>query len=79
MNEKNMMEFIESFMVENNWDNNNVPEQSRALFTAWCFMFRVDADTSKCDKALNDLYFRAALEEQIKYDEFESFMLKLIV
>lgn len=28
MNEKNMMEFIESFMVENNWDNDN--SQSRA-------------------------------------------------
>lgn len=79
MNEKDMMECIENFMVENDWDEDNVPAQCRVLFTAWCILFRIEADTIKCDRALNDLYFRAALEEQIGYDKFEAFMLELIV
>ena len=71
--------YIIRFAKENNWDYENVPEQIRAFFTTWCFLFHIDADTRECDETLNQIHWLAALEEQISYDDFESYMIKLIV
>lgn len=77
--EEKLLGYLEDFMIDNNWDDEHVPEQARAFFTTICFVGHLDADTMCVDRMLNDLYFRAALEEIIEYEAFESFMMELIV
>lgn len=54
-------------------------EQARAIFTTICLVGNIDADTRPCDEMLATLYWRAALEEIIDYDDFEKFMIELII
>lgn len=75
-----ILKYLNQFLIQSNWLDENVPEQARALFTSWCLMENVDADTRKCDTTLLILYDNAALESvDITYDEFENFMVGLIV
>lgn len=75
-----LSKYLEQFMLQSDWLNENVPEQARAIFTTMCFVGNIDADTSRCDNTLLHLYNVAAMEEiDITYDEFESFMVELIV
>lgn len=72
--------YLENFMIQSDWLNENVPEQVRAIFTTMCFVGNIDADTSKCDNILLHLYNVTAMEElDITYDDFEDFMVELIV
>ncbi|GEM_PF-5498608 len=36
MKEK-LVTYLQEFIVENSWDEDNVPEQARAIFTTLCF------------------------------------------
>lgn len=75
-----IIEYLNQFLIQSYWMDKNIPEQARALFTSWCLMENVDADTGKCDATLLILYHNAALESvDITYDEFENFMVGLIV
>ena len=49
------------------------------MFTSWCLIFHIDADTKECDDALNVIYWRAAMEELIEYEDYEQFMVEFIV
>lgn len=72
--------YLEQFMIQSNWADENTPEQARAIFTTLCFMCNIDADTKECDDILFALHWKSDLcSLDIKYEEFESFMLKLIV
>jgi hypothetical protein len=66
-------------MIESNWEDGNTAEQARAIFTSICFVGYIDADTAECDNILRTLYNEAAMENIMDYDEFESFMIELIV
>lgn len=79
MSKQELLNYITDFGVENNLIDEHVPEQIRAFFTTWCFINRIDADTKECDEALQKIYWRASLEESIKYEEFKNFMLEFIV
>lgn len=72
-----LLNYIISFAVNNDWEDENVPEQIRAFFTTWAFLFHIDADARSCTQALFAIYTRADLDEN--YDDFEHFMVKLIV
>ena len=37
------------------------------------------SDTKECDDALNVIYWRAAMEELIEYEDYEQFMIEFIV
>lgn len=78
MREK-ILDYLEDFLIQSNWSDENVPEQARALFTAACLIGNIDADTSMCDRILSNLYWLSALEKFVEYDEFVNFMLKYIV
>ena len=41
--------YIIDFAMDAEWDDLKRREQLRALFTSWCFIFGVDADTKECD------------------------------
>lgn len=79
MNKQDLLSYIIDFGIENNWNYEHVPEQLRAFFTTWCFVYRIDADAKDCAEALNAIYWQTALEELIDYAEFERFMLELVV
>lgn len=74
-----LFEYLKSFMVGSEWNNGNTAEQARAIFTTICFVGNIDADTSKCDNMLLTLYNEAAMEDIMDYDDFESFMIELII
>lgn len=78
MKEK-LYNYLESFMIENDWQDEYTPKQARAIFTTICLVGNIDADTRPCDEMLATLYWRAALEEIIDYDDFEKFMIELII
>ncbi len=63
-----------------NGDYDNHAYQARALFTALCVMFNIEADTSKCDEIISDLFyvvkeFGYTMEE----DDFYNFMVSDII
>lgn len=75
-----VLEYLREFLIQSYWLDENVPEQARALFTSWCLMENVDADTKKCDTMLLMLYDNADLESvDITYDKFKNFMVGLII
>ena len=73
-----MLDYILQFAAEREWENEHDLDQNRALFTAWCFMFRIDADTPECDEVLKKIYRIAALQDLMPYEEFSIFMISLI-
>jgi hypothetical protein len=76
---RELFNYLKSFMIESNWEDGNTAEQARAIFTSICFVGYIDADTAECDNILRTLYNEAAMEDIMSYDDFESFMIELIV
>ena len=74
-----LFHYLKSFMIESEWANGNTPEQARAMFTTLCFIGNIDADTKECDEILGSLYWAASMNDIMKFDEFVSFMVALIV
>ena len=54
-------------------------EQFRSLFTSWCLINNVDADTRQCDEKLRKLYEKARLEELIDFEDFCNYMLRYLI
>ena len=74
-----LLNYLINYMIQENWENKNVKEQARAIFTTICCVGNIEADTKECDEILSTLYWRSDLEYLIEYEEFEDFMLELIV
>ena len=74
-----LLNYLIDYMIQENWENKNVKEQARAILTTICCVGNIEADTKECDEILSTLYWRSALEYLIEYEEFEDFMLELIV
>ena len=74
-----LLNYLIDYMIQENWENKNVKEQARAIFTTICCVGNIEADTKECDEILSTLYLMSDLEYLIEYEEFEDFMLELIV
>ena len=74
-----LFNYLKSFMIGSGWHDGNTAEQARAIFTTLCFVGNIDADTSECDNMLLNLYIEADMEDLVGYDDFESYMIELIV
>lgn len=75
-----LLNYLENFMIQNNWLDEYTPKQARAIFTTICLVENIDADTSVFDNMLLELYNKADMESiDISYDDFEDYMVKLIV
>ena len=74
-----MFNYLKSVMVGSDWNNGNTAKQARAMFTTICFVGNIDADTSECDNMLHELYNESGMENFVEYDDFESYMITLIV
>ncbi|MBC5688164.1 hypothetical protein H8S37_04350 [Mediterraneibacter sp. NSJ-55] len=79
MNKKEFLNYIIDCAICCGWEDCHGKDQIRALFTSWCLIFHIDADTKECDDALSILYLRAAMEEVIEYKDYEQFMIEFIV
>lgn len=78
--EEKLFNYLEDFMIQNNWLDGYTPKQARAIFTTICFVGNIDADTAVCDNMLLELYIKADIESiDISYDDFEEYMIELIV
>lgn len=75
-----ILKFLKSFLIESFWLDEGVSKQARAIFTTWCMMNNIDADTKACDDALAELYKSACIEDvDVSYDNFCNYMIALIV
>lgn len=79
MNKAELFNCVEEITKEYDWSDGIIPEQVRALFTTWCFVNKIEADTSSCDTTLAKIYEIARVEGIWNYDDFENFMLELII
>lgn len=66
--------FLLEFMIQNNWQYKNVPEQARAIFTTICLMENLEADTAEPDKILLEVFNRSAMDEHLGFESFKNFM-----
>lgn len=79
MNKQEFLNYIIDYAIHTGWEDFNGKDQIRALFTSWCLIFHIDADTKECDDALYIIYWRAEMEELIDYGEYKQFMIELIM
>lgn len=79
LNKQDFLDYIIEFMISTNWEQDKTPDVVRSLYTSWCFLFGIDADTVECDDALKAIYWQSAMEEIMEYQEFVTFMIELIV
>ena len=76
MSKKEFLNYIIDFAMDTDWDDLKRREQLRALFTSWCFIHGIMADTKECDDVLGVICFRAAFD---MIEDFEVYMIELIV
>jgi len=75
-----LFKYLEDFMIQNNWLDEYTSKQARAVFTTICLVGDIYADTATCDNMLLKLYNKADIKScDISYDDFEGYMVELIV
>ena len=79
MDKKEFLNYIIDYAICVGWEDFHGKDQIRALFTSWCLIFHIDADTKECDEALMTIYSRAAIDEVIDYKLYELFMIEFVV
>ena len=77
MSKEEFLNYITDFAANTLWREFNERERLRALFTSYCLVYGVDADTKECDDIL--FIIREALEFQADVEVFECYMIELIV
>lgn len=78
MNKEEFLNYIINFATDTEWGDLKRRERLRALFTSWCFIFGIDADTKECDDVLGVIYRKVLMEPVIDLDELEKYMIELI-
>jgi hypothetical protein len=72
--------YLKTFMIQNNWNDEYTPKQARAIFTTICLYYGLCPDTCLVDNLLIELYNSCDLEScDVSYDEFDLFMCELLV
>lgn len=79
MNKNEFLNYIIYYAIHIGWEDCNGKDQIRALFTSWCLIFQIDADTEECSDTLNIIYWRATMEELVEYEDYVQFMIEFIV
>jgi hypothetical protein len=84
MKEK-LIEYLKDFLIESEgWEDGNIKEQARSIFTTICLIGNIDADIAECDHLLAILYDEYIMPfkeyyDSADYEEFKKFMLEPIV
>ena len=75
MQEKLLNE-LKDFMLINNWENFNVPERAKAIFTTICLIGEL-GEEQRSD-ILRNIYSVSMLEDLTNYEDFEFFMTEYV-
>lgn len=75
---KSLIDFFKLYMEQSLWEDENVPEQARALFTTILLTSGIDADTGLCDRLLHISYLWMG-EKTVPFEDYENFMLEFVV
>lgn len=83
MNKCKFWNYITSFIEEQDVDfevnfSDIATKQLRALFTSFCLIFGISADTVECDTCLWDIFDLLNFDETLK-EKFDNFMLEYLV
>lgn len=83
MDKRKFWDYITSFIEEQDIDfevdfSDIATKQLRALFTSYCLMFDIDADTAECDACLWDMLDLVDSDETLK-GKFDNFMLEYLM
>ena len=79
MSKEEFLNYIIDFAMDTEWDELKRKEQLRALFTSWCFVYGINADSKECDDVMTTIYREVIMEPVIDQDELEKYMIELIV
>lgn len=79
MNKQDFLNYIIDYAVCTGWEDFHGKDQIRALFTSWCLIHHIDADTVESDTALKKIYYDGELKELIDWNNYEAFMIEFIV
>lgn len=79
MDKKEFLNYIIDYAIHTGWEDYHGKDQIRALFSSWCLIFHIDADTEECSDTLNIIYWRTTMEELVEYEDYEQFMIEFIV
>ena len=79
MDKQEFLNYIIDYAIGAGWEDFHGKDQIRALFTSWCLIFHIDANTTECDDALYVIYWRAEMEELVEFEEYKQFMIEFVV
>lgn len=79
MNKEEFLNYIIDFATDTEWNDLKRRERLRALFTSWCFIYGINADSKECDDVMTIIYKKVLMEPVIDYCELEKYMIELIV
>lgn len=72
--------YLETYLIQNNWEDEYTKTGARSIFTTICLVCNIDADTAACDQMLRELYVKSdAQSADVSYDDFENFMIEYII
>ena len=72
-------EYLKTFLIQNNWDDEYTRGQARALWTSYCLIGDLRVDTGRYDNDLLLLFDVAAIEELVTYEDFDNYMAALLI
>lgn len=79
MSKEEFLNYIIDFATDTEWGDLKRREQLRALFTSWCFIYGINADSKECDDVMAIIYKKVLMEPVIDYCGLEKYMIELIV
>ena len=79
MNKQDFLNYIIDYAVCTGWEDCHGKDQIRALFTSWCLIYHIDADTKECDHVMNDIYWLGEQSNLVEYEDYQRFMVEFIV
>ena len=74
-----LLNYLEQMLKEGDWYDGHTSEWARSIFTTICLTENIDVDTMTYDHLITRLYIRTGMKEIISFEEFENYMIKLIV
>lgn len=79
MKNNNLLTWLKEFMAENFWEDWNVMNQTRSVFTTICIV-NDDLNIDSWNAMLKEIYDYAGMGELgVEYNEFKDYMLAFLV
>ena len=67
-----------SYLDNNKWKDELVPERLKCFFTTWAYEYRIGKDQDECESLLKRIYENAEVAGFMDYEEFKEYMLQFV-